>query len=82
MLLAECIEHDFKWMPVLMDELFSQNRLSATKSGAMKLAAWYMQRRLKPAMELTKAGKNPIRHGSSIGRGDFPSGGWPEKAEA
>ena len=81
-LLAECIEHDFKWVPVLMDELFSQNRLSATKSGAMKLASWYMQRRLKPSMELMKAGKNPMRHDSGIGQGDFPSGGLPEKAEA
>lgn len=60
-LLAECIEHDFHWVPILMDELFTQNRMSAAKTGAMKLAAWYMHRRLRPSLELMKAGKNPLK---------------------
>jgi radical SAM superfamily enzyme YgiQ (UPF0313 family) len=59
MLLAECIEHDFHWVPMMMDELFSQNRLGAAKSGAMKLAAWYMPRKLRESLELMKAGKDP-----------------------
>ncbi len=61
MLLAECIEHDFHWAPIMMDELFGQNRMSSARTNAMKLAAWYMQRRLKPSMELMKAGKNPLK---------------------
>jgi len=61
-LLAECIEHDFRWVPVLMDELFAQNRMSAAKSGGMKLAAWYMQRRLRPSLEIMKAGRSPLKH--------------------
>ena len=60
MLLAECIEHDFSWVRVLMDELFTQNRLSSAKANGMKLAAWYMQRRLRPSLELMREGKNPI----------------------
>jgi radical SAM superfamily enzyme YgiQ (UPF0313 family) len=59
MLLAECIEHDFHWVPVMMDELFSQNMMSSAKTGAMKIAAWYMQRRLKESLELMKAGRDP-----------------------
>jgi radical SAM superfamily enzyme YgiQ (UPF0313 family) len=59
MLLAECIEHDFHWVSIMMDELFSQNRLSSAKSGAMKLAAWYMLRKLRESLELMKAGKDP-----------------------
>ncbi|MEM2891026.1 MAG: radical SAM protein [Thermoplasmata archaeon] len=60
MLLAECIEHDFSWVRVLMEELFAQNRLSSAKANGMKLAAWYMQRRLKPSLELMREGKNPL----------------------
>lgn len=65
-LLAACIEHDFRWVPIMMDELFAQNRLSSAKSGAMKLAAWYMQRRLKEPLELMKEGKNPREKESSL----------------
>jgi radical SAM superfamily enzyme YgiQ (UPF0313 family) len=59
MLLAECIEHDFHWVPILMDTLFAQNRMSTTKASALKLAAWYMHRRLKPALELMREGHDP-----------------------
>ncbi|HJX04602.1 MAG TPA: radical SAM protein [Thermoplasmata archaeon] len=58
-LLGACIDHDFHWFPRLMDDLFSRNRLSATKSSAMKLASWYMQRRLKESLELMREGKDP-----------------------
>ncbi|MGQ9588118.1 MAG: radical SAM protein, partial [Thermoplasmata archaeon] len=51
MLLGECIEHDFHWVPILMDELFSQNRMSPVKSGGFRLAAWYMQHRVRPSLE-------------------------------
>ncbi|UCE92150.1 MAG: B12-binding domain-containing radical SAM protein [Methanobacteriota archaeon] len=60
MLLAECIDHDFHWSGILMDELFSQNRMSGAKSRLMKFAAWYMQRRLKPYMETMKEGVSPL----------------------
>lgn len=62
-LLGECIEHDFHWVPIMMDELFAQNRLSSAKSGGMKLAAWYMHRRLRPSLELMRAGKSPLSSG-------------------
>jgi len=58
-LLAECIEHDFHWVPILMEELFSQNRLSAAKASALKLASWYMQRRVKDNIAIMKEGKDP-----------------------
>jgi len=60
MLLAECIEHDFAWVRTLMEELFAQNRLTSAKANGMKLAAWYMQRRLKDSLELMKEGRNPM----------------------
>lgn len=60
MLLAECIEHDFTWVRTLMEELFAQNRLSSAKANGMRLAAWYMQRRLRDSLELMKEGKSPI----------------------
>jgi len=60
-LLAECIDHDFYWAPILMDELFAQNRLSAAKGRLFRVASWYMQHRLKPYMELMREGRNPIR---------------------
>jgi radical SAM superfamily enzyme YgiQ (UPF0313 family) len=82
MLLGECIEHDFHWVPVMMDELFAQNRMSATKSSGMKLAAWYMNRRLRSSLELMKAGRNPIKSMESeddqAGYGKIPG----EHAEA
>ena len=59
MLLAECIEHDFDWVGKLMDELFAHNRMSATRSGLFKIAAWYMERRLRESVELMKEGKDP-----------------------
>ncbi len=62
MLLAECIEHDFHWVPIMMEELFAQDRMSSPKSGAMKLASWYMRHRVKPYLELMKEGKNPMKH--------------------
>ncbi len=59
MLLAECIDHDFNWAPKLMEELFAQDRMSTTKAGGFKIASWYMQRRLKPALEAMREGKDP-----------------------
>ena len=59
MLLAECIDHDFEWVPKLMEDLFTQNRMSSTKAGGFKLASWYMQHRLKVAMEAMREGKDP-----------------------
>jgi len=58
-LFAECIKHDFHWAGVLMDELFAQNQLNATRAGVFRLAAWYMQRRLKESIELMEEGKDP-----------------------
>jgi radical SAM superfamily enzyme YgiQ (UPF0313 family) len=69
-LLGECIEHDFHWVPIMMDELFAQNRMSAAKSSGMKLAAWYMQRRLREPLELMRAGKDPRDHESGFGRSE------------
>jgi radical SAM superfamily enzyme YgiQ (UPF0313 family) len=81
MLLAECIEHDFHWVPVMMDELFSQNRLSSARSGAMKLAAWYMQRRLRESMELMKEGKDPrAQHEPELERHGMNLEDRPEEA--
>ena len=80
-LLAECIEHDFHWVPVMMDELFSQNRLSSAKSGAMKLAAWYMHRRLKESLELMKEGKDPrAQHEPELERNEMLLEDRPEAA--
>ena len=59
MLLAECIDHDFHWVPRLMEELFAQDRMSATKSGGFKLASWYMQYRIKASMEAMREGRDP-----------------------
>jgi len=80
-LLADCIEHDFHWVPILMDELFTQNRMSSAKSGAMKLAAWYMQRRLKPSLELMKEGKSPPRFRSEDYHQAILGGSTEERAE-
>lgn len=59
MLLAECIDHDFYWVPRLMDELFTQDRISTAKASGFRLASWYMQHRLKPFMESMRDGKDP-----------------------
>ncbi len=58
-LLAECIKHDFHWARILMDQLFAQNSMSAARSNLFKLAAWYMQRRLRGPIELMEEGKDP-----------------------
>ena len=58
-LLGECIEHDFHWVPNLMEELFAQNKLSVAKTSAFKLASWYMQHRIKGTIEIMKEGKDP-----------------------
>jgi radical SAM superfamily enzyme YgiQ (UPF0313 family) len=60
MLLAECVDHDFHWAYDLMDELFTQNRTSGAKARMLKIAAWYMQRRLKPYVEMMREGGNPL----------------------
>ncbi len=81
MLLAECIEHDFHWVPVMMDELFSQNRLSSARSGAMKLAAWYMQRRLRESLELMREGRDPrAQHEPELERHGMNLEDRPEEA--
>lgn len=59
-LLSECIDHDFHWASVLMEELFAQNRMSAGKSSVFKLAAWYMRRRLRPYLEEMREGRSPM----------------------
>jgi len=80
MLLAECIEHDFHWVPIMMDELFSQNRLSSVKTGAMKLAAWYMPWRLRESLELMEAGKDPrAQHEPEFGRSEGQLEDRPEE---
>jgi radical SAM superfamily enzyme YgiQ (UPF0313 family) len=60
MLFAECVDHDFYWAHELMDDLFRQNRTGSAKAGIFKLAAWYMQRRLRPHLEVMREGKNPL----------------------
>jgi len=62
-LLAECIEHDFHWAPLLMEELFSQDRMSAPKAAGFKLASWYMQHRVRRHLETMKEGKDPRDEG-------------------
>jgi len=77
MLFAECIEHDFQWTELLMDQLFAQNRLNGTKTRLFKLAAWYMQKRLRPYLELMSEGRSPMKDSSSQGifdRGDGEEG--------
>ena len=59
-LLSECIDHDFRWAPALMDDLFAQNRLGGGKAGLLKLAAWYMKRRMKPYLEMMREGASPL----------------------
>lgn len=57
--LAECIDHDFLWVSVLMDELFEHNRMSSARSNLFKAAAWYMEHRLRASLELMREGKDP-----------------------
>lgn len=59
-LLAECIDHDFFWAQTLMQELFSQNGLSKTKSHLFGLAARYMGWRLRPYLEEMREGRSPL----------------------
>ena len=82
MLLAECIDHDFHWSGVLMDELFRQNSISAAKSRVMKFAAWYMQRRLKPYMESMREGISPMEDGGALCDGGQSFEGGREEDEA
>jgi len=82
MLLGECIEHDFHWVPVLMDELFSQNRISSVKSGGFRLASWYMQYRIRPSLELMRAGKDPRTRLTEFERDELVAQGPREHAEA
>ena len=82
MLLADCIEHDFQWMPILMDELFTQNRMSSAKSNGMKLAAWYMQRRLRPCLEQMKSGKSPLKTDAVSHQNPYLESGPEEEIEA
>jgi len=58
-LLGECIEHDFDWASVLMEELVSQDKISASKAAGFKLAKWYMQHRVSKYLETMKEGKDP-----------------------
>jgi len=81
MLLAECIDHDFYWVPKLMDELFTQDRMSTTKASGFKLASWYMQHRLKPSMEAMREGKDPRVHVTGWFGADAISGSQMEGVE-
>jgi radical SAM superfamily enzyme YgiQ (UPF0313 family) len=78
MLFAECVDHDFHWANVLMDELFRQNHTSVAKARMFRIAAWYMQRRLRPYLEVMKEGKNPLR----VSLLEEPAGLGPEKERA
>jgi len=74
MLFAECVEHDFHWIDLLMDQLFAQNRLNGTKTRLFKLAAWYMQKRLRPYLELMSEGRNPMKDANGQGVFDGDDG--------
>ncbi len=58
-LLGECIEHDFHWVPTLMDELFAQDRMNSAKVAGFKLANWYMQHKVKRYLKVMKEGTDP-----------------------
>lgn len=75
-LLSECIEHDFRWVPVMMEELLRQNRLSSTRASLFRLASWYMQRRLKEPLELMREGKDPRKTIEDL---EEEHGGPPER---
>jgi radical SAM superfamily enzyme YgiQ (UPF0313 family) len=77
-LLSECIDHDFAWAGVLMEELFAQNRLNTAKSQLFRFASWYMKRRLRPYLEYMREGRNPQdAHNDDLLRDERP-----EQAEA
>lgn len=60
MLFAECVDHDFHWAYDLMDDLMRQNGTGAGKARMFKVVAWYMQRRLKPYLEMMREGTSPL----------------------
>ena len=60
-LFAECVDHDFHWAYTLMEELFRQNKTGSAKARMFKVAAWYMQRRLRPYLEVMREGRNPLK---------------------
>ncbi len=66
MLFAECVDHDFRWAHDLMEDLFRQNRLSSAKSRLFRLAARYMQRRLRPYLETMHEGKSPLKQAADL----------------
>ena len=65
-LLGECLEHDFHWAPILMEELFSQDRISASKAAGFKLANWYMQHRVRKHLKTMKEGEDPRDEGPPL----------------
>jgi radical SAM superfamily enzyme YgiQ (UPF0313 family) len=65
-LLGECLEHDFHWAPILMEELFSQDKISAPKVAGFKLASWYMQYRVRKHLETMREGKDPRGEGEPL----------------
>lgn len=82
MLLAECIDHDFYWSNVLMDELFRQNRITGAKARVMKFAAWYMQRKLRPYTDIMKEGLSPLDEMAGFDERSSSASGGREGAEA
>ncbi|HIH00717.1 TPA: B12-binding domain-containing radical SAM protein [Thermoplasmata archaeon] len=81
MLFSECVDHDFRWAYTLMDELFRQNRTSSAKARMFRIAAWYMQRRLRPYLEIMREGKSPLKEVLELEESQA-SGMAQEKAEA
>lgn len=71
-LLAECIDHDFRWAPELMDDLFSQNRFGSGKANLFRMAARYMKWRIRPCLEEMREGRSPL---------DVPQDGLDETSE-
>ncbi len=65
-LLAECIEHDFHWAPILMDELFSQDRMSRPKAAGFRLVKWAFEFRMKKYLEIMKEGRDPRDEGPPL----------------
>ena len=66
-LLGECIEHDFYWANILMEELFTQDRLTSTRAAGFKIANWYMQHKVKGYIQDMKEGKDPRDEGTPLG---------------
>jgi radical SAM superfamily enzyme YgiQ (UPF0313 family) len=65
-LLAECIEHDFHWAQVLMDELFTQGKMSRPKAAGFRLVKWVFQFRMKKYIEAMKEGRDPRDEGPPL----------------